>query len=414
MAFGKLAHLYSKGLHRSGVTPIAVDFGSSSLKVLQITTNEPPELVCAGEIATPADLVGHVSKRLEYQIGALPDLVRKLSCKGRRAVCAIPSALTFCKHMQISGQEGLSPEILADTMLSEQTGRDAATLVRRLLEVEPPGATGSGRKNEYICLASGNEVVEKLIKGLRRAKLEVVGMHSEFEALLQAFAYVNKRESDKEVSTLYLDVGCCQSRVTIAHGRQLVFARIMNFGGMTLDEYLAKELVCPVEEARAYRLDLDDLVSIQDKAGVTVQSSSGAKPLAGEAVMVAEDRRMGHQVPGMSSELDSMPVGPICSNGVSLAEPLEILTDEISMCIRYHDSIYKKQPVGSIVFLGGEARHRGLCQHIARTLRLSARVSDPLARIIRDGSERILGVDTGLPQPGWAVAVGLCQSPTDL
>ena len=160
---------------------------------------------------------------------------------------------------------------------------------------------------------------------------------------------------------------------------------------------------------------MDDLVPIQAKTAVPAAQSTSAKEQHNEGtVMLAMDRRVSKVVPGLSSELDSMPAAESAPKGISFSEPLEILTDEIRMCIRYHDAMYKKQAVGSIVFLGGEARHRGLCQHIARVLRLPARVADPLARIIRDGSENTLGIEVGLSQPGWAVAVGLCQSPTDL
>jgi hypothetical protein len=47
-------------------------------------------------------------------------------------------------------------------------------------------------------------------------------------------------------------------------------------------------------------------------------------------------------------------------------------------------------------------------------LKLPAQMADPLARIVRTGAEPALGVDLKQPQPGWAVVLGLCLSPTDL
>ena len=66
------------------------------------------------------------------------------------------------------------------------------------------------------------------------------------------------------------------------------------------------------------------------------------------------------------------------------------------------------------MFLGGEARHKGLCQQIAKKLRLTARMVDPMARVGRDGSEPMTGVDLKQPQPAWAAVLGMCLSPTDL
>ena len=84
------------------------------------------------------------------------------------------------------------------------------------------------------------------------------------------------------------------------------------------------------------------------------------------------------------------------------------------MRLRYHDSQFPGKRVDRAMFVGGEARHRGLCQAVARALRLPAQMADPLARIARTGAEPALGVDLKQPQPGWAVALGLCLSPTDL
>ena len=62
--------------------------------------------------------------------------------------------------------------------------------------------------------------------------------------------------------------------------------------------------------------------------------------------------------------------------------------------------------------MGGEARHRGLCQQIARGLDLAAQVGDPLARMGRISDIGLeSGIDRRLPQPDWAVAIGLSMGP---
>ena len=99
---------------------------------------------------------------------------------------------------------------------------------------------------------------------------------------------------------------------------------------------------------------------------------------------------------------------------VDLREPLETLTDEISMCLRYYDGLFPGRRVSRAIFVGGETRHTALCQHVAKALRLPAHVADPLARLARGGGEPLLNVALNQPQPGWAVAMGLCLSPTDL
>jgi Tfp pilus assembly PilM family ATPase len=84
------------------------------------------------------------------------------------------------------------------------------------------------------------------------------------------------------------------------------------------------------------------------------------------------------------------------------------------MCVRYHRGVSPEDEVRSVLVTGGEARHRALCEQIGRALRVSASLADPLARVGRSGAEPVSGMKLEEKQPGWAVAVGLCLSPTDL
>ena len=389
MGLLNLKRASKEAIQRASGAPIAIDFGSASLKVLQVTGDDPPALVAAGCIETPEEIRGNIKQRLAFQIDALPKLVGALPLRGKRAVCAIPAPLTFCKHAQLPKTEGLTPDILADSMLTEQLGRDATTLVRRLIEVP-----GGNAKSEYICLATGREIVDKLMKAIRGAKLEPVGMHSEFEAALCAFDAVSRREPDNSAAHLYLDLGAGQTRVLIGHGAGLVFARTIAVGGFSFDKCLAAELGCSTHQARVSRLAMDDLGPRQSALQTPAHAHAGTHPNTAAA-------------PG------TPPASPGRS-GASLGEPLEILTDETNMCLRYHDSMFPDRRVGSVVFVGGEARHRSLCQHIAKSLRLPAKVADPFARLAKSGAEKTIGLDTTQPQPGWTVPVGLCQCPTDL
>jgi Tfp pilus assembly PilM family ATPase len=64
------------------------------------------------------------------------------------------------------------------------------------------------------------------------------------------------------------------------------------------------------------------------------------------------------------------------------------------------------------IFIGGEARHRGLCQEIARGLQLPAQVGDPMVRLGRNSEvDPDCGIDVKSPNPEWTVAIGLSMGP---
>ncbi|MDF1869365.1 MAG: hypothetical protein P1U30_03155, partial [Phycisphaerales bacterium] len=97
-----------------------------------------------------------------------------------------------------------------------------------------------------------------------------------------------------------------------------------------------------------------------------------------------------------------------------ISEPLEILIDEIMMCLRYYRSSIQGTPVERAYFVGGMAGHKAISEHLARVLNLETRVVDPLSTLGRAGKVPVSGVNLNKPQPGWATTVGCVLCPTDL
>jgi len=422
----------AKGLINQLGMPIAIDFGVGSLKMLQLAAGEPPTLIAAACLPTPDDLMSDPAKRLAFQIEALPRMAASCGFKGKRTVCAIPAAQAFCKHMQFQPEAGVSMAALVKTALPVALGCNPAALVYRHIEVGP---VGRGNKTEVICMAAARDLVERLMKSIKDAKLEPVGMHIEYTAALRAFDSITRRVEDKNLTSLYLDIGAGTTKVTIAHGREIVFARTIDLGGRHLDHLVAKQLRLELGDARKFRLQMADLIKVKaapapaaepahggmallaageraaEQAGLVVGRGSAPGP-ASAALM--EERREGRLAPGLTPELLAQPHEAPAPPLADLSEPLEILTDEISMCLRYHESIFPDRPISRAIFIGGEARHLGLCQYVARTLKLPAQVADPMAGVGRSGQEQTPGVDFSQSQPGWAMTLGLCMSPTDL
>jgi len=378
--------------------PIAIDFGVSSLKVLQVAAGEPPSLVAAACLETPEGLLNDHASRLDFQLEALPRLIRKGGFKGKRAVCAIPAWQTLCKQFQFPRSDGLTTAQLVEAAIPSQFGCDPSSLVYRVIE---SGSERQGGRSEAIVVAVGRDVVERLMRAIVAAKLQPVGMQSEFTATLKAFSHMHRRETDLSQNTLYLDIGAHTTKVMIAHGSRLVFARVIEVGGKALDELIARQLGCNLAEARRQRLELDRTMASAQAAAQSA-ASLAADP----------DRRGPVAAPGFVDLAGAATT--VAPGATNLGEPLEILTDEVQMCLRHHASQHPGTKIDRAIFVGGEARHRGLCAHIARALRLPAQTADPMARVARAGSEPTVGVDMRGPQPGWAVALGLCIAPTDL
>jgi type IV pilus assembly protein PilM len=382
---------------------IGVDFGVATLKLLQVQAGEPPSLIAAAAVDTPLELMADDAQRLKFQLEALPDLLRQGRFQGRRVVCSIPASQTWCKHLQLPKADGVPMGDQVMAAASAQLECDPSALVYRHLEVE--GATCGAGKTEVICMATPREFVRRLVAGLKECRMEPVGMHSEFSATVRCFEPVNRREADQSKTTLYLDVGGGGTKIMIAHGPRMVFARTAGVGGRQFDETIVRQTKWDLREAHATRMTMEDLFPSRKAAPAAAPSS----PLPGLAILSA-----GMRSAGAEPAVAAAPAPAASVPQPDLSEPVEMLTDEIQLSLRYHDSLFPGRKAERVIFLGGESKSRALCQAIARALRLPAQLADPLARVGRTGGEPCVNVDLRQPQPGWAVPLGLAMSPTDL
>jgi len=363
---------FSMSMFSAQTMPIAIDFGSSSVKLLQVAPGEPPSMVGAIGLRIPDSIRTVRDLRLDYIEKQLPRMLRKGNFKGRRAVCSIPCADTVVQHMQIAEADGIDRDETIKIQLGEQRGISPYNMVVRsyfVTEIRRDGEVLS----EMICFAIARETVMRYVELLRKCKLETVGVHSEVIGMVRAFDYLQPPPDQPSQTNLYVDIGFASTKVAITHDTQLVFARTIGIGGQQIDEKLAGKLGCDEATARAQR---------------TAEHAGG--------------RRRG---------------GAAVASGGPDDEIIEVanaIVDELSMCGRYHSSLFRDRRIDRIIFLGGEARNIALCQQIAKELRLPAQLGDPLTRLECKRSLRTPGLTLGQPNPGWAVACGLCTAPTDL
>jgi Tfp pilus assembly PilM family ATPase len=355
--------------------------------------------------------------------------------KSRRAVMAIPSTRTFIQHMQITKSVGTTTEALLKAQLYSQMGCLPESVVVRSVEVSEVHRGGQAQ-SETICFAIARDTIMRYLELLKRCKLNVVGVHTEALAMVRAFDHLNRRDGDEDLTTLYVDLGWSGTDVTIAHGREIVFARHIQVGGCHFDQHIGSTLHCDLATARGHRLAISAPppptpspsgrrstgrggTALLEAAAQAHTSAQRTKQHEGddddEGGVATQQERRSHD--GTMATCQRVPTGgdpPHRAGKVDLTELLDTITDELSMCLRYHHGLFPTRSIDRSIFVGGEARQMWLCQHAVKGLRLPAQLGDPVSRLAHDKSTTTAGVDFDQPQPGWAVAYGLCMAPTDL
>jgi type IV pilus assembly protein PilM len=377
------------------VSPIAVDIGTDTLKLLQVEPKENQHrLVAAASETIPEEVRGKSADRDAFVADALKRLLAD-GFKGRQVVTCLPSSHMAVQHIRVGK---MSTEELAKALPFEAAGKLPFDPHRAVLRHTVAGEVYQHQetKQEIILMAAPRDAVDRHLALLSRAKLEVVGIHVEPTALIECFAHLSRRKGDENISTLFIDMGAAATHVVIAHGKNLAFAKHISVGGDTFNRRVAEAMKLDIAAARELRV----------RAGQNTQAArlpAGVLAISG----AAEGHPLGRTDAGGAPDAEA-----IEKIARALADPLEHLITELRLCIRYYESIYPARTDGGapainrVIFVGGESRYVALCQNVAQKLGLPATLGDPLARLVKDSTTKST-VDLRQPQPGWAIAAGL-------
>lgn len=383
------------GFSKTRFSPIGVDFGADSLKLLQVTLTDPPQLVAAAAQVVPEESRGDLNLRILFFADTLPKLIRQLPFSGRRVICSLPSYQVLIHHLQVNRHDDpaeIRQQI--DAHLRERLNVDPARLVVRHHDIATVVRDGTTRL-EVLCMAVGQEVVSRYLDLMQRCRLDVVGLHAEPPAIVKSFGHLYRRADDASRTTAFIDIGAATTKLVIAHGKDMAFAKALPVAGDHLARQYAAATGKPLDAARRERRQ-------------TGASQPAGKPERSGALAV------------FAAPIDASSPESAAGAAVALAQPpqrnevLDCLIDELQLCLRHHQSLFPARPIEKVVFLGGESRQTSVCQQIARALRVGAQLGDPLARVVKPAGAPAENLDLRQPQPGWAVPLGLCLSDPDL
>lgn len=340
--------------------PIGLDIGTSRLKLAQLRhVGQETQLLAAAAVPVPGE-PGCVN--LDRLADDLRGALRGTPFHGRSCVLSLPARETFVHHVRVPC---LAPAETNNAVLAELRGKLPFPLPEAVVRTIRAGEVRDDNemRQEMIAVAASRVALDRYVALAAAAKLEVVCVNIEACAIVECYARLFRRASDAGRTILFLDIGAASTQVVLSHGSSIVFARNLAIGGRQLDAAAAEGLKVPVEQAHSLRLDL--------------QKSAGQGPGQDELY---------HYLGG----------------------PIEMLAGELTQCLRYYESVFRNQAVERVIFVGGQAHDKRLCQTLAQRLNLPAQVGDPLLRVqLVEGAGLSCGVDRRTPSPDWSVAIGL-------
>jgi type IV pilus assembly protein PilM len=423
-------------------SPIGVDFGSDCLRLAQVELiGNEHHLVAAASAGVPSHVRNDPAARFAFFAESVRDLLVQHNFRGRRVILSLPASLMHIQHLRVPKMDD---EALKKGLAWEARGKLPFDPTQAVLRHLVAGEIYHDQEPKYevILMAARRDLVDQYLAAANKARLTIAGMNVEPKATIDCFSHIYRRQSDIDATTCYVDIGCTASRATIARGGKIQFARVIPIGGEHFSRAVASALRIPLDQARQMRVQLAE--ASEDLSGKAIapsptESQETAALVAPEteslegtgfallnAGVAAAERREPKTTPPAAPALEAAaePRAPTESQAAGIAaddrrkideacrEPLSRLVEELSLCRRYFEAAFQNQPVQRLLFIGGEANQRGLCQQIAKEMGIAAQVGDPLCRMSKHTLAGVeVGIDRRVSQPGWTIAIGLSMGP---
>ncbi|MBN2023931.1 MAG: pilus assembly protein PilM [Pirellulales bacterium] len=338
-------------IKRRRPSPIGVDLGSRSIKLLQFDA-ERARIREAVRWELPA---GEPGDRADHVAAALRQAREGRNFRGRDAVLCLGSSDLFVQNIRVPQAAG---DELRETVRAEAAARlpfDTRQTELRFIEADTV-RQGDAFRREVILMAGQRAAIENLVDVAVEAGLVPLAIDVEPAAMLRCYARQYRRDTDQQMRAMFVNLGASNTTVVISRGSDPMFIKHVDFGGRLLDEAVARHL----------KMKLADAVSLRRHNG---------------------DRRADQRDPEVARSVME-----------SIRPLMERLAGELAMCIRYHSVTFRGQPLARVVLSGGEAS-ASLAEWLQKRLDTTCEVGNPLRTFEKSALPGRVGQ--------WDVAAGL-------
>jgi type IV pilus assembly protein PilM len=335
-------------------SPIGVDIGSGSVKLLQLS-GDYGQLHEAAQWDLPVGQPADATQRDQQIVEAIRHAREGRNFRGREAVFCLGAGQLFVQNIRVAQANG---DELRKIVHFEAAGRlpfASQEAEIRYLEADDV-RQGDTVRREVILLACHRPAIERILAVAGGSGLKPLAIDAEPIALLRCYARQFRRDNDQQRRLMFVNVGASTTKVVIARAGDAMFVKYLDLGGRHLDEAVARYLKMPPADAAALRRHNGDRRADQRDPEITRSIN--------EAVRAVLDR----------------------------------LANELSLCLRYYSVTFRGQPLAQIMLGGGEASET-LAEWLTVRLDVSCEAANPL----RSYDKTALGGRLGQ----WDVAVGL-------
>jgi len=353
----------AKGGGHAAKRLVGLKIGASQLAAASITNNGSAELLkVAREELEHGIVVGGELREPEKLTEALREFFSKHDLPRRNVRLGVANNRIGVRTFDIVGVDDPSQLDNAVRFHAQETlpiPIDDAVLDYHILS-ETKDKSGQSLKRVLLVVAY-RELVDRYVTACRNAGIELAGIDLEAFALLRAMG----APRETEAALVVVSVGHDRSTFAVSDGRVCEFARVLEWGGNSLNVALARALDVAPSETESLKRMLD-LAATTSSPGLTETQLEPAR----EAI-----RRQ-----------------------------IESFARQLVSSLQFYQNQPGSLSIGEIVLTGGTAHMSGLAQELQRLIGVTVRIGDPLMRV-RVGKNAV--VDNEQQVGSLAIAIGL-------
>jgi type IV pilus assembly protein PilM len=343
---------------------VGLEVGSSQIAAAHISNNGSHRLVKLHREPLPAGIMSGGEVRDPVALGAaLASFFENNDLPKKNVRLGLANTRVGVRVIEIAGVDD-------DAQLANAIGFRANELLSIPIDEavmdyhvvgEERDAEGVLSRSVVVAIAY-RESLDRYLTATDAAGLNVVGVDLEAFALLRALTKPRPADAEPRSAVIVVCVGHERTTLAVSDGRVCSFARVIDWGGMSLTNVLSRVLRVSPAEAENVKRALSLEQDAPPPEGLTEQQ-------------VAEAHR------AVKSELQS-------------------LVRELLSSLRFYQSQPGSLDIGEILVSGGTVAIPGFVPELERELGVKMTVADPLVRL--DGKTE------APPQLGsFAVAIGL-------
>ncbi|HYA86645.1 MAG TPA: type IV pilus assembly protein PilM [Nitrospirota bacterium] len=325
-----------------------VDIGAGGIKAVRIKHGKCPKLVAAAIIEFPPDAAAAepISADLRY-------LLSEKKIGRKNVITQVPG-----KDLTI---RSLSLPKMPLTELGEAVRWEAkrhisysldAALVEYLITGEKK--EGTVDKIELIMVAADESKVREHLLLFDDARIKITAVDANALALRNILFF---RGQNAAVDTLAVDIGAGKMEIDIFKRGILRFSRCLEIGGADITRLVADDLNINVQDAEAFKRDIDVLT------------------------LPEKDKTV-----------------------AAIASRLDAFLMEIRRSVEYYRTTCREKAVDRVVLTGGTALMKGLPEYFSRSLDLPVELCNPFSVLKYKDA---IGAEFGPLAPHFSAAVGL-------